>query len=49
MQGMQEQGLPHNDYDQLYNARVEIISCETKLPGIIRTRPSAETSVLHCP
>jgi hypothetical protein len=40
MQGMQEQGLPHNDYDQLYDARVEIISCETKLPGIIARDPA---------
>jgi hypothetical protein len=40
MQGMQEQGLPHNDYDQLYGARVEIIPCEPKLPGITTRDPA---------
>lgn len=40
MRGKQEQGLPHNDYDQLYGARVEIIPCEPKLPGITARDPA---------
>lgn len=37
---MQEQGLPHDDYDQLYGARVEIIPYEPKLPGITVRDPA---------
>ena len=40
MHGMQEQELPHNDYDHLYGARIEIIPCERKLPAFTARDPA---------
>ena len=40
LQDMQEQDLPHNDYDHLNGARVEIIPCEPKLPTITIRDPA---------